>query len=883
MIWHSEHLENIVDELKTNTDRGLSPDEAIERINTYGKNALIPEKRKSLLSRFLEQLKDFMVIILVIAAAVSLTTTIISGDGNWLEPIAIVAIIILNAVMGVAQEAKAQNALDALKNMAAPSAKVIRSGALQVIAASELVPGDLIVLEAGDYVPADARLIEVSALRCDESMLTGESVATEKILDGTEIPDIAGIGDRLNMVYMGCTVTYGTGKAIVTETGMNTEMGKIATLMEASGDNTTPLKLRLARLGKALGLIALAICVIIFLIGFIEGPSPTQTYAEKIIEMFMTAVSLAVAAIPEGLPAIVTVVLALGVQRMVKKNAIIKDLSSVETLGSASVICSDKTGTLTQNKMTLVKVFDGAQEIELENDQLSPAAETLLKLSSICCDGTVEVRNGQEVAIGDPTETAIISAAAKYISVNKNDLNNDFPRIAELPFDSDRKLMTTVNMIDGKVYAIVKGAPDVLIPKCVDGNYEAVLKANDAMGKDALRVLGVAFKLLDGIPSNPNSETLESDLTFAGLLGMIDPPRPEAIEAIKLCKTAGIKPVMITGDHITTACAIAKKLGILNNNDKAVTGAELTQMSDDELYENIENITVYARVSPEDKIRIVRAWQKKGHIVAMTGDGVNDAPALKASNIGCAMGITGTDVAKGAADMTLTDDNFATIVTAVSEGRGIYDNIKKAIHFLICCNLSEILVVFFGLLFFKVSPLIAVQLLWINLITDSAPALALGMEPVEFDIMTRKPRPKNESFFAGGMLTTALWHGVVLAVITLIAFAMGSAAGGSPEYGCTMAFAVMAIAEILHSLNVRSSHSLIKIGVHTNKSLLIAIGVSLVITLLALLTPFRAVLGLVKLEGIQWLYICILSLVPIIASEIVKGATYLINKFKNRN
>ena len=886
MIWHSEKLENVISALQTNAERGISPGEAEQRREKYGANVLTSKKKKSFFARFADQLKDFMVIILAIAAVISFVTTIISGENDWIEPIVIIAIVLINAALGVYQETKAENALEALKNMAAPSAKVIRSGAVQIVPASELVPGDLIFLEAGDYIPADARLIETHALRCDESTLTGESVAVEKMIDGPEIPDIASIGDRLNMVYSGCSVTYGSGKAIVTEIGMNTEMGKIATLIEASGERTTPLKNRLAHLGKTLGILALIICAIIFVIGIVEFAfSPSlqngMTWAEKLIELFVTSVSLAVAAIPEGLPAIVTVVLALGVQRMVKKNAIVKELSAVEALGSASVICSDKTGTLTQNRMTLVKVFDGNEITELGEAELSPAALNLIKMGAICCDGTIELKNGKEVHIGDPTETAIVSAAMKYVPVNKDELNNAYPRITSLPFDSNRKMMTTVNMIDGKIYAIVKGAPDVLIKRCTAGNTEDALKANDEMGKEALRVLAVAFKQLDEVPANPTSDELENGLVFAGLVGMIDPPRPEAIDAIKLCKTAGIRTVMITGDHITTATAIARKLRIIENGDRAITGAELSAMSDGELYENIESISVYARVSPEDKIRIVKAWQKHGDIVAMTGDGVNDAPALKAADIGCAMGITGTDVAKGAASITLTDDNFATIVTAVGEGRGIYDNIKKAVYFLLSCNLGEILTVFFGMLFFKTSPLIAVQLLWINLITDSAPALALGMEPVEYDIMTRPPRSRKENFFAGGMALKTLFNGIIIAAVTLAAFILGKNTGGGIEYGCSMAFAVMALSEAFHAFNARSDHSIFRIGVFSNRPLILAALISVGITLVALLTPLREILGLVKLNSTEWLETVLLSIAPVVISEITKLINFLREKFGN--
>ncbi|MEG1886512.1 MAG: calcium-translocating P-type ATPase, PMCA-type [Oscillospiraceae bacterium] len=882
MIWHSAPLEEVIKELSVDTKTGLTAGEADIRLYNNGPNQLNRKKDKTLFQKFIEQFKDFMVIILIIAAAVSMLTTIISGENDWLEPIVIVLIVIVNAALGVFQENKAEAALEALKNMAAPSAKVIRDSTTKTIGASELVTGDVILLEAGDYIPADARIFECGALSCEESALTGESVPVQKMVTGDELADISSIGDRYNMVYSGCSVVCGHAKAVVTETGMNTEMGKIATLLESADSTETPLKIKMAQLGKTLGIAALIICGIIFLIGLISGPSGTQTWADKIIELFMTSISLAVAAIPEGLPAIVTVVLALGVQRMVKNNAIVRKLPAVETLGSASVICSDKTGTLTQNRMTLTKLFDGQKIIDIKFDEISKNAEMLLQLGTLCCDGYVEEQNGKMVHIGDPTETAIVAAAVNHFKTTKAQIDSISPRLGEVPFDSIRKLMTTIHMIDGKVYAVVKGAPDILISRCREFDSKAALDANTAMGEDALRVLAVAIKQLNDVPSNPTSAELECDLQFIGLLGMIDPPRPEAMNAVSLCHKAGIKTVMITGDHIATATAIARQLHILERGDLSVSGSELSEMTDEELSANIENIAVFARVSPEDKIRIVRAFKEKGHIVAMTGDGVNDAPALKAADIGCAMGITGTDVAKGAAAMTLTDDNFATIVTAVKEGRGIYDNIKKSVHFLLSCNLGEILTVFFGMIFFGVSPLIAVQLLWINLVTDCAPALALGMEPVEPDIMEKKPRKRDESFFAHHMGITAIWQGVMFGCITLLAYYLGRFhfSANDPIYGNTMAFAVLAFSQIAHAFNVRSSHSLFKTGFHTNKYMVLAAVASIALMLIALLTPLRSVFELAPLNSTEWIDVVALSLIPIIVCEFVKLGQFIYKKLK---
>ena len=598
------------------------------------------KKKKTNLQRFLEQFRDVMILILIGAAIISFIVACVEGEPKeFFEPALILVIVIVNAIMGMLQESKAEKALDALKNLSAPHARVIREGQEQVIDAAELVPGDVIKLEAGDFVPADAKLVRSVSLKCEESALTGESVPAEKDADALVAED-APLGDRHNMVFSGCGVTYGTATAVVTATGMNTEMGKIANMLESSEETQTPLQQKLATLGKYLGIVAIVACLVIFVVGLLDGMA--------VMEIFMVAVSLAVSAIPEGLPAIVTIVLSIGVQRMVKKNAIIRRLPAVETLGGASVICSDKTGTLTQNRMTLVKAYTDGGALEEIGQNSAPVLQ-LLRYGALCCDGSVVVReDGTVQHIGDPTETSIVFAAEKQ-GMPKAKLNEENPRLAELPFDSDRKLMTTVNRVDGKLIAITKGAFDVLAQRCVRGDIEAARRVNDEMSEQALRVLAVAWRELEEVPQNPTSETLEKDLTFMGLVGMIDPPRPEAKQAVAVCRKAGIKPVMITGDHVVTASAIAREIGILRPGDEAVTGTQLDKMSDAELDQRVRNISVYARVSPENKIRIVKAWQRQGEVVSMTGDGVNDAPALKAADIGCAMGITGTDVAKGAA------------------------------------------------------------------------------------------------------------------------------------------------------------------------------------------------------------------------------------------
>ncbi|MDR1800816.1 MAG: cation-translocating P-type ATPase [Lachnospiraceae bacterium] len=883
MIAHGDELQSLITALGSDEKRGLTSEKAGKLQETFGLNRLEEKKKKGWFLRFSDQFKDVMIIILLIAAAVSFGITLhdhIAGNGeeSYFEPILILVIVILNAVMGVVQESKAEKALEALKNLSAPTARVVRDGKESIIDASLLVPGDIILIEAGDFVPADARLIISESLKSEESALTGESVPSEKDAKAI-VEEAAPLGDRHNMLYMGCGIAYGRGRAIVTGTGMHTEMGKIATLLASESEGQTPLQQKLASLGKYLGFMALAACAVIFVIGLLNKMSP--------LNIFMVSVSLAVSAIPEGLPAIVTIVLAIGVQRMVKRNAIIRRLPAVETLGSASVICSDKTGTLTQNRMTLTKAFvTGRKELEDISESNSEAVRELLLYSTLCCDGNVSVEGEQIKHLGDPTETAIVYGAYRN-NIVKDDIEKAYPRLTEIPFDSDRKLMTTVNNIDGKNMVIVKGAFDVLATRCIEGAISAAQDFVSAMAGDALRILAVACKEIDKVPETPTSEELECGLHFLGLLGMIDPPRSEAKEAVKVCRDAGIKPVMITGDHILTASAIAKELGIFNEGDKAITGAQLEAMSEEELKEDVRKISVYARVSPSDKIRIVRAWQDQGEVVAMTGDGVNDAPALKAADIGCAMGITGTDVAKGAADMTLTDDNFATIVDAVSEGRGIYDDIRKVVGFLLGTNIGEVLTVFFAMILWHKTPLVSMQLLWINLVTDSLPAITLGMEAVEGDVMKRKPKPKKQGIFAGGLGAQVIIEGIMFATLTLIGFILGQKLGephlkalgyGGEElselvikYGQTMAFFVLSLTQIVQSFNKRSNYSLFKIGFFTNKNMnlagLISIGL---IALVLFVPPITAIFELCALTSELYLIAVGLAFAPLLLEEIAK-------------
>lgn len=863
MTPYSQKADELLQALSSDRQNGLSSDEVLARKEKYGENRLREKKKKSTLLRFLDQFKDAMILILIAAAVISFVVVCI--EKNWselFEPALIVLIVILNAVMGVYQEGKAEKALDALKSMSAPHARVIRDGGEKIIDASDLVPGDIIRLEAGDFIPADARLLHSVGLKSEESALTGESVPSDKDYIA-EVQEGAPLGDRSNMVYSGCSITYGTATAVVTATGMDTEMGKIANLLDSEEEGQTPLQQKLAQLGKYLGIVALAACAIIFVVGLINGI--------PVLEIFMTAVSLAVSAIPEGLPAIVTIVLSIGVQRMVKKNALIRKLPAVETLGSASVICSDKTGTLTQNRMTLTKAYiDGCSDTEKITSSNTDEIKKLLMYGTLCCDGSVVFSGDAEQHIGDPTETAIVLAAHKN-GMPKDELNRKYPRLAEIPFDSDRKLMTTVNKIDGKNIVIVKGAFDMMVPRCISGDLEAARKMTEAMSEDALRVLAVAYKEIDAIPGNPTSEELENGLTFMGLVGMIDPPRPEAKAAVDICRHAGIKPVMITGDHVVTASAIAKELGILQEGDRAITGAQLDAMTDSELDSSVENISVYARVSPENKIRIVKAWQRKDQVVSMTGDGVNDAPALKAADIGCAMGITGTDVAKGAADMTLTDDNFATIVDAVQEGRGIYANIKKVVGFLLGTNIGEIITVFMAMLMWHKTPLLSMQLLWINLVTDSLPAIALGMEPVEPDVMERKPKPKKEGIFANGLGIRVVLQGFLFALITLIGFNAGENVTGTLEGGQTLAFMVLSLSQIIQAFNMRSDRSLFMIGFFKNHKLNWAALVSIVLVAMVLFTPVRTAFGLAVLPLKLYLLGTGLILVPLIVMELSKA------------
>ena len=846
-MWQTLSKEETLRNLKSNEKKGLSKDEVEKRSIKYGKNKLKDKPKESLIIKFLKQFNDFMIIILIIASIISAVISNIQGENDYIDSIIIIAIVILNAIMGVIQEAKAEKSIEALQQMTPPKAKVLRDGVTTEINAEELVPGDIITLEAGNYVPADCRLLESFNLKIEESSLTGENEPVLKdanVVCGKDIP----LGDMLNVAFMASIVVNGHGKAIVTETGMNTKVGQIANMMIENDSPETPIQRKLGQVGKILGIICLAICFIIFVIGLIKNIEP--------MEMFMTSVGLAVAAIPEGLPAIVTIMLSIGVTKMAKKNSIIRKLPAVETLGSSNVICSDKTGTLTQNKMKVVEVRAKSPSLAIE-------------LATMCTDSDVLYQNEKIQVTGEPTEVAIVDKAIQE-GKNKNDLYNQMPRISEIPFDSNRKMMTTIHKYGNKYRVITKGAPDVLLDKCIHVDKNIVQKENLQMANKALRVIAVGYKDIDILPTKIDSDTTEKDLNFIGLIGMIDPPREGVKEAVKTCKKAGIKTVMITGDHIATAKAIAKDIGILGINDKAITGKELDEIPQEKLEKEIKNYSVFARVTPEHKVRIVKAWQRTGAVVAMTGDGVNDSPALKNADIGIAMGKNGTDVAKNAADMVLTDDNFVTIVEAVKQGRNIYDNIRKAIHFLIATNIGEIVTIFMGLVLGLKSPLLAIQLLWVNLVTDSLPAIALGLEPPEKDIMNRKPTDNRKGIFADGLWNKIIVEGIMIGMLTLVAFSIGNKYYGV-EVGRTMAFVAIGILELIHSFNIKSEQSIFKTGFLENKFLIGSFILGIFVQIIVVIIPALAdIFKLVPLNQIQWIITLIIGILPIPIMELQK-------------
>lgn len=869
MNWWQMETKEAARRLETDEKQGLTSQMAAERLAQKGRNELAEtDGKKSLFWRFLAQFDDFMILLLLGAAVVSVVISRLSGENDVLDAVMILGIVVLNAVLGLFQESKAEKALEALKKMAAPHARVIRDGIVREIPAAEVVPGDLLLLETGDAVCADGRVVESRSLKTEESALTGEALPVEKTSVGG-LPEETATGDRKNMVLAGGYVVYGKGKVLVTATGMDTEMGRIAAMLSHTSDSMTPLQKKLEQTGKQLGIGALAICALIFCMGILQEKLP--------FSMFMTAVSLAVAAIPEGLPAIVTIVLAMGTSRMSEKHTIVRRLSAVETLGGAQVICSDKTGTLTQNRMQVTTWTDYSHR-EPKNEDLR---ETVANLFALCNDCNVSDGNLQ----GEPTEKAL-GEYAQSMGIDFAALRRDMPRVGEIPFSSARKRMTTLHKTEDGWISVTKGAPDILLEKCAfcmegsgqvpfDSRRKSMARmVNGEMAAQALRVVAVAFRQWSEKPPL-TEEALERNLVFAGMAGMVDPPRPEVKEAVHLCRQAGIRPVMITGDHVLTAEAIGRELGIYQKGDCAVTGAELDKMSDKELETAAETCTVFARVAPEHKVRIVQAFQKRGNVVAMTGDGVNDAPALKTADIGCAMGKSGTEVAKGASDLILTDDNFATIVEAVREGRGIYDNIRKAVHFLLSSNIGEILTIFVAMLLGWAAPLLPIQLLWVNLVTDSLPAIALGMEPAEENIMERPPRKNTGSLFGDGLGGRILLEGVMIGVLALLAFGIGHVYFDQENgyaVGRTMAFAVLSLSQLVHAFNMRGEGSLGKLPFCSNKWLLMAFVVGATLQcVVIMMPPLAGIFQVVPLNGEQWLLTAALALAPLPLVELEKA------------
>lgn len=890
MEWYNKSKKEIISELNTDENIGLNDDEAIQRIEKYGKNELEAQAKKSFWTKLIAQFADFLIIILIVAAGIS------AAVGEKEDAVVILAIVVINAILGIYQEGKAEKSVEALQKMSAPNAKVIRLGNLIVLPAANIVPGDIVVLEAGDIIPADVRLIESSNLKIEEASLTGESVPVEKDAKA-KIIGSAGIGDRHNMGFSSTIVTYGRAKGVVVGTGHNTEIGNIATKIQSYDEEQTPLQIKLNQLGKVLGTLTIVICFIVFGVGILQG--------REVLEMLLTSISLAVAAIPEGLPAIVTIVLSIGMNRMAGRNAIVKKLLAVETLGATSVICSDKTGTLTQNEMTVVKAYVDDKILDVEGGGYEPVGAVKLEGKQIDIDSLPNLRNlaaigalsndahldntsGMYKVVGDPTEGAIVTFTGK-LGKTTVQLNNEYPRVQELPFDSARKMMSTfhVNYIKGKVVSFTKGAPDIVIKRCtkialngeiVDFTNELkdrVLSVNKDFARSALRVLSAAYKVWDEVPEHLSFDLVENDMIFVGLVGMIDPARPEVKAAIRECKDAGIEAVMITGDYKETAYAIAKNLGMVETEDQAMMGAELDDMSDEELREVVKKTKVYARVSPDHKVRIVTALKENGHITSMTGDGVNDALALKKADIGVAMGITGTDVAKNTAEVILTDDNFATIVNAVEEGRIIFSNIKKFVFFLLSCNIGEILIVFISIILGWEVPLLPIQLLWLNLVTDSFPAMALGVENAEPGIMNHPPRDTKEPILDKSMLGGIVFQAIAISLASLLSYywAMGRyGVDGGLIHARSIVFTTLITAELLRAFSSRSQdYTLLKIGIFSNLRMVQAFLVSFGLTVVVLYVPIlNDIFNVVALTLNDWEIVMMFAFIPLVIGEVYK-------------
>ena len=863
MIWHSTASEEILRELEVDDKKGLPNGVADMRLKEYGINVIARVERPTYFKRFLGQLKSKTVIALIVISLLSFAVSLMYNEADFFAPLLIIAIVLINAAVSAYHLHNCDNALDSMKSITNPSVTVMREGIVRTVDSSILVPGDIILLETGDFISADARIIESNEFRCNESMLTGDEVPVEKSGEGV-YEDITAIENRLNMVFSGTSVVHGNAKAVVVATGLNTEIGRTSAILQQTGEKTLPLEGELDGIGKIVNIIILSICLIVFIIGMVLNFN-SGNFASTTLKMLMNAVALAVAAIPEGLPAIATIVIAIGIKRIVEDKIIIKDSEALEWLGKTNVICADKTGVLTRNKMKLAKIFDGDKLTDIENEPIDEKTALVLKLATAC-----------STLNNDSTEDAIKKACLAYNSMSEKDIESFFPKLAVIPFDSERKTMTVITMINERPFAIVKGAPEIVVPNCVGCKAEEILKLNSALCNDALRIVAIAIRPLDNIPANPNPEDIEHSLTFVGLLGLYDPPRDNVVEDIKICEQAGIKTVMITGDNLATACSVASKIGILKDGDKAVTGEELSGMSDEELAEKVSDFSVYARVSPNDKLRIVKALQQAGNVVTITGDSVQDADALAAADVGCAIGKFGADVAKGSADIVIANNRFESILCAVKESRGLFDNIKKSVYYLLSCNFAELITILFGMIIFGVAPLAAVQLLWINLLTDCAPAISLSMERAEDSAMRRNPYTALGKIFDLSTVVSIIIQSAFIAVMTLIAYGIGVKDGGAAAM--TMAFAVLGMSQIFHCFNSKLEGTLINKRLFSNRFLNFAAALTLFIIIFLVLTPAGYLFGMTTLSFGQFMLSLLLSFLILPLCEVIKLVKRIILK-----
>ena len=863
MIWHSTASEEILRELEVDDKKGLPNGVADMRLKEYGINVIARVERPTYFKRFLGQLKSKTVIALIVISLLSFAVSLMYNEADFFAPLLIIAIVLINAAVSAYHLHNCDNALDSMKSITNPSVTVMREGIVRTVDSSILVPGDIILLETGDFISADARIIESNEFRCNESMLTGDEVPVEKSGEGV-YEDITAIENRLNMVFSGTSVVHGNAKAVVVATGLNTEIGRTSAILQQTGEKTLPLEGELDGIGKIVNIIILSICLIVFIIGMVLNFN-SGNFASTTLKMLMNAVALAVAAIPEGLPAIATIVIAIGIKRIVEDKIIIKDSEALEWLGKTNVICADKTGVLTRNKMKLAKIFDGDKLTDIENEPIDEKTALVLKLATAC-----------STLNNDSTEDAIKKACLAYNSMSEKDIESFFPKLAVIPFDSERKTMTVITMINERPFAIVKGAPEIVVPNCVGCKAEEILKLNSALCNDALRIVAIAIRPLDNIPANPNPEDIEHSLTFVGLLGLYDPPRDNVVEDIKICEQAGIKTVMITGDNLVTACSVASKIGILKDGDKAVTGEELSGMSDEELAEKVSDFSVYARVSPNDKLRIVKALQQAGNVVTITGDSVQDADALAAADVGCAIGKFGADVAKGSADIVIANNRFESILCAVKESRGLFDNIKKSVYYLLSCNFAELITILFGMIIFGVAPLAAVQLLWINLLTDCAPAISLSMERAEDSAMRRNPYTALGKIFDLSTVVSIIIQSAFIAVMTLIAYGIGVKDGGAAAM--TMAFAVLGMSQIFHCFNSKLEGTLINKRLFSNRFLNFAAALTLFVIIFLVLTPAGYLFGMTTLSFGQFMLSLLLSFLILPLCEAIKLVKRIILK-----